>query len=434
MCEFIRIVYVQDDTFNKVTRLAGVSVWNDLEASQKLPVIAAANVGTSRSDAKAQGDSHTDQSAAGTGHTSTMQELKNIIEEYLSKNTCQYYPGRTSHSNALKLSMIRLCRELVLFGHYADSELQSIVKEAIAILDFSSMRFIDELHSDSLGTLSSSKEAGGDSSDLSIMLTEDTISLALKHLRPLCHDIPPMELARFRKAFKCRVLEAGESLVNAGAPASDMFVIQSGSAFMIQLDDGVESVVDNLGAGEVYGIDTISKSRTTSKTWPFRVRCSQKVIALHLSATEFHRVWSEILERGFVAMTDGLEVVLETKREACALINDVYDRRLAMRTAKMLQEYRFDLNISNKKYKRIDLTSRNADSAIDTSSIMIKFKYKQDSDEDEIPQDFYLEDDVRVLGPLSSRFTPMRLGDCCAAVYSCVRHQYHSCHTSHGSD
>jgi hypothetical protein len=35
---------------------------------------------------------------------------------------------------------------------------------------------------------------------------------------------------------------------------------------------------------------------------------------------------------GRMVMTDGLEVVLETKREACALINDIYDLRLAVRT------------------------------------------------------------------------------------------------------
>jgi hypothetical protein len=129
------------------------------------------------------------------------------------------------------------------------------------------------------------------------VLTEHTISLALQHLRPLCKDIPPIEMARFRTAFKCRVFEAGTSMVNLGDLATDMFVMQSGAAFMIQTTDGVESVVDTVGPGEVFGVDTLSRS-ASKKTWPWRVRCSQRVTALHLNASALYSVWDGMVHQG----------------------------------------------------------------------------------------------------------------------------------------
>ena len=115
VCEFVRVVYVQDDSFNKVTRLSGVCIWSDLEAQEKPPAAARGSTrgsSAAASDQKVDGDALSQDAEAGTD----MQDLKNIIREYLSQNACQYYPGRTPHSNPLKLSMIRLCRELVLYG------------------------------------------------------------------------------------------------------------------------------------------------------------------------------------------------------------------------------------------------------------------------------------------------------------------------------
>ena len=406
MCEFVRVVYVQDDSFRMVTRLEGVSIWNDLDAAEKLPV-AVRGTGSgsqgAQSENKGELDAQTDDTET---RVNPMHELKSKIKTYLEQNTCQYYPGRRAHSNLLKLSMIRLCRELVLYGHYSDeAELQAVVKEACVILDFSSMRFIDASRHESLGT---SKGANPEASDA--QLTEHTISLALQHLRPLCKDIPPIELARFRSAFKCRVFEAGTSIVNAGDIAVDMFVIQSGAAFMIQTKDGVESVVDTVGPGEVFGVDTLV-GRDKKKTWQWRVRCSQRVTALHLSASALYAVSDEMARKGRMAMTDGLETVLETKREACALINDIYDLRLAVRTNKMLQEYRFDLNISNKVYLRCMLS----DSGEQATNIILKFPSKQDSDDVEIPEDFLVED-YAVLGPLSEHIQPWK-----ACVFGVLR-------------
>lgn len=67
--------------------------------------------------------------------------MKNTVRNYLSQNTCQYYPGETQYSNLLKLAMMQLWRQLVLFGHYHEEELGDVVKETRKILDFNSMRF-----------------------------------------------------------------------------------------------------------------------------------------------------------------------------------------------------------------------------------------------------------------------------------------------------
>jgi len=409
MCEFVRVVYVQDDSFNKVTRLQGVCIWSDLEAQEKLPAAARSSTRASSvtaSDAKADTDAHSQDTEAVTDNWP--QEFKNIIREYLSQNACQYYPGRTPHSNPLKLSMIRLCRELVLYGHYLESELVAVVKEGCIILDFSSMRFADEHKGEGLGLMTASKASSKPSSDttqgtLQGVLTEHTVSLALQHLRPLCKNIAPIEMARFRSAFKCCVYEAGDLIVESGENAADMYVIQSGAAFMLQTADGVDSVVDTVGPGDVWGVDTLSRDK---KTWPWRVRCSQPVTALQFSAQALYNVSSEMARTGRMTMTDELEVVLETKREACALINDIYDLRLRVRTMKMLQEYRFDLNISQKVYTRENLTGMGDD--LQASDILAHLPLKVASNLLALPKNFYMGDTAVLGGYLSKRLKPMQ--------------------------
>ena len=412
MCEYVRVVHVQDDAFNRVTRLAGVAIWNDLAAAEQLPVAArSGSAGVERGeDAQADEDER-------LGY---MQDLKNIIRDYLSQNTCQYCPGKTRYSNPLKLSMIRLCHELVLYGHYMEADLHAVVKEACAILDFSSMRFIDQTTGLSslagVGAKASTKAGGAvgraavgagfgeeEEAQTEGILTEHTVSIALQHLRPLCTDIAPIELARFCGAFRCRVYESGASIVSAGDTAADLFVIQSGAAFMLQVTDGVEAVVDTVGPGEVFGGDTLTRDK---KTWPWRVRCSQPVTALHLRARDLYVLQDEMARKGRMKMTDGLAVLLETKREACALINDIFDLRLAVRTGKMLHEYRFDLNISNRVYERHMLTAALGDSP--TGNVMQRFPPRQDPDQMEVALDFYDSDDWAVLGPYSDSLAPFQ--------------------------
>jgi hypothetical protein len=397
MCEFVRVVHVQDDTLNKVTLLAGVSIWNDLAAAESLPV--ATRAAGKGSDGEGGAEAGQD-----TGETEThIQDLKNTIRDYLAQNTCQYYPGRTPQSNPLKLSMIRLCRELVLYGHYAEAELHAVVKEACVILDFSSMRFIDESHFEVLGSLAKG-QGDADKSNGDGVLTEHSVSLALQNLRSLCKDIAPIEIARFCSAFKCLVFETKQTIVNSGDSAADMFVIQSGAAFMIQNINGVDQVVATVGPGSVFGVDTLLAR--DKKTWPWKVRCSQRVTALHLKGSDLLAVQDQLARQGRLSMTDGLEVVLETKREACALINDIYDLRLAVRTGKLLQEYRFDLNISNKEYMRHMLSA--TDGGVQASSVMMQFPFRQDTEDMEIASDFFDRDDWPVLGPLSSSFEPLQ--------------------------
>ena len=58
-----------------------------------------------------------------------IDELKRTIREHLSSNRCQYFPGADAHANPLNLSIVRLCFQLVVFGHYREAELPGVVEE-----------------------------------------------------------------------------------------------------------------------------------------------------------------------------------------------------------------------------------------------------------------------------------------------------------------
>ncbi|KAJ1465103.1 hypothetical protein T484DRAFT_1866427 [Baffinella frigidus] len=66
-----------------------------------------------------------------------------------------------------------------------------------------------------------------------------------------------MDLARLTIAFEVKEYEVGETLVMEGKPAAEMFVIQSGTAFMIETIDGLESVMATLSPGDMFGADTL---------------------------------------------------------------------------------------------------------------------------------------------------------------------------------
>lgn len=401
MCEFIRLAYVEDDDFRKKTRLTGVEVWKDLDtAGRDKDSMVLENGSIEDDDATgAPGDGSQKEEA----RAEDIEEVKNTVRNYLSQNTCQYYPGETQYSNLLKLAMMQLWRQLVLFGHYHEEELGDVVKETRKILDFNSMRFRDAMQQpetrlldESFNNKGGANNTGLDSSGVTGdegTLSEHTISIALRHLRPLCNDIPPVLIARIVPMFKFRVFEAGQLMVELGDPAADMYVIQSGKAFVIEVHEGVEAVVDTLSPGRVFGEDTLIVDK---RSWQWRVKCSQKVTALHLRAEAFRDACENIQRAGALPMTDSLEVILETKRVACDLINDVYDLRLAHRTQKMLQEYRFDTTISEKKYV----------SAETSNNVLKRFPKKRDGQDLEVPTDFVVNS-TPILGPFSESVVPM---------------------------
>ena len=141
--------------------------------------------------------------------------------------------------------------------------------------------------------------------------------------------------------------EAGSIIVESGEPAGDFFILQSGVALMIANNDSVEVVVDTVSPGGSFGLETLAQDKAV---WPWRIRCLNRVIALHLTRTAFQNASDHITQGGRMPLTDGLKVILDTKRVACLLLNDIYNLRLGVRCAKLLQEYRFDLNISRRQY------------------------------------------------------------------------------------
>ena len=100
MCEFVRVVYVQDDILNRVTRNTGVSIWNDLDAAEQLPVArGGGGLGEGAGWSSGEGDgkrlSDHGEGTTVTGQSASFnpkQELKNTIRDYFAANTCLYYP------------------------------------------------------------------------------------------------------------------------------------------------------------------------------------------------------------------------------------------------------------------------------------------------------------------------------------------------------
>lgn len=141
--------------------------------------------------------------------------------------------------------------------------------------------------------------------------------------------------------------EAGSIIVEAGEPAGDFYILQSGVALMIASNDSVEVVVDTVSPGGSFGLETLVQDKAV---WPWRIKCLNRVVALHLTRNAFRNASDHITQGGRMPLTDGLKVILDTKRVACLLLNDIYNLRLGVRCAKLLQEYRFDTNISRRQY------------------------------------------------------------------------------------
>eukprot|EP00960_Hanusia_phi_P040112 754256-Hanusia_phi.AAC.3 len=346
VCEFVRFCYVEGDEFKTVTRLTGISIWKDLDKYQNFHFLNRAD------DVKKPGSEQQD-SARNPDPPKDLYDLRTIIKEYFAQSSCQFYPGERPFANELKLSMLKLCKQLLVFGFIAEEELKPVIKETMELLDFSSLRFgpaetnfhleRNRMRSGSLVKLDNK----GESEKHALPLSDQTLSTAIKHLRPICKFVTPLEISRICPAFQVRVFEPGTTIVEVNEAASEMYVIQTGTAFVIETREGVEVVVENLLPGQQFGRESLVGEM---KTWPWKVRCSQRVIALKLSADDFTEFVDYCNKAGKLQLTDELQIILETKREACSLLDAIYDLSLSVRTTKMLQEYRFDLNVSKKEY------------------------------------------------------------------------------------
>ena len=196
VCQLIRVAFVENDEFMKVTHRSGVAIWRDLASSESFPC--------ARWEPLGGKDVDPEQSAR------YRADLKNTIRNYFSQNQCQHYPGGP-YANELKLAMMQVNRQLTLFGHYDQNELEGLVEDTRSVLDFSSMRIrtSDDMPTSAAVVLSGAgagvvdgdgvgleMEGGGE-----LMLSEQTVTSALVALRPLCNSFPPMEVARLRHTF-----------------------------------------------------------------------------------------------------------------------------------------------------------------------------------------------------------------------------------------
>jgi hypothetical protein len=84
--------------------------------------------------------------------------------------------------------------------------------------------------------------------------------------------------------------------------------------------DGLESVLATLSPGDMFGADTLFGHKSV---WPWGVRCAHPAVALRLSRANLDRALEAVRRRRRLVLNDSLKVLLETKRVACALINEV---------------------------------------------------------------------------------------------------------------
>jgi CRP-like cAMP-binding protein len=71
---------------------------------------------------------------------------------------------------------------------------------------------------------------------------------------PILRSVNPTERADLVKRFAIRAFEPGERIVTQGKPSEGLFIVASGDVSIVQNDDaGEQTVVANLGAGEVLG-------------------------------------------------------------------------------------------------------------------------------------------------------------------------------------
>ncbi len=76
VCEFIRVAFVENDEYMKVTRNTGVAIWRDLAASEKFP----SSIKTLGGPINAKGSFGVDEDK----RTHALSELKNTIKNYFA--------------------------------------------------------------------------------------------------------------------------------------------------------------------------------------------------------------------------------------------------------------------------------------------------------------------------------------------------------------
>ena len=361
-CELLRLAFVEQDEFVKGVPSAGVAIWNDLDRIvDRACSIASIRECGSVMEAGAEIVPHS------YGFSSSQAaDLKKTVVEFFEKNIVTYYPPRIDYANRLKMSLLRLLRQLILFGHFNFGELESVAQIAVNVLDLSNVRMEDEDQKMLRNALAAGKvevssgeankadfcECSNQGADSE--LAEQSISCALRKLRLLVGELPPLEVPRLRCVFKARVYNAGDIIAEQGAVTDAMYVIQSGNAFILQTIGDEESVVGTLGPGEIFGAEQL---RENHPIWPWQLRCSTRLTVLCLPRSKFAMVLERLYNKEPTKLTDGIMAIYNMQKESCSMINDIYDLRLQVRSKMLLQEYCFDVNISKRRYRTSQLVT-----------------------------------------------------------------------------
>ena len=84
-----------------------------------------------------------------------------------------------------------------------------------------------------------------------------------------------------------------------------------------------------------------------------QVRCVSRMVLLFIPRAAFQSALAALKKQqaGGRRLDEGMKNVLCLQSEACRLINDVMDLRLRIRARRLLAEYRFDYNISGRRYR-----------------------------------------------------------------------------------
>src|SRR5262249_14477824 len=124
-------------------------------------------------------------------------------------------------------------------------------------------------------------------------LSANGVENAILERTSLFRFVPQEQQARLRGLFKRAHYEFGELIAKQNDPADAFFVILSGRARVIRVDErGQELSLNYLGAGAEFGESTLLSGGTRNAS----VRCSSSVEVLRLERDDFLRLAEELPE------------------------------------------------------------------------------------------------------------------------------------------
>lgn len=133
---------------------------------------------------------------------------------------------------------------------------------------------------------------------------------------PLFADLTPDELAEVDRRCHAHGFVAGEAVYHAGAPASRLYVVASGSVKVVMpTADGRETVVDLCGPGDPLGaVPALGQDRHADSAWALTPSC-----LLGLDSTEYARIMEDFPAVA-LATLKGVSRRLSESRQAVHLL------------------------------------------------------------------------------------------------------------------